>query len=128
MVKNSLGKNYLSFSKSVLEALQSLLKFNYQIIYYAPVKQQQNAKIERMFRLMFNSLLKQLVEKEKTSRIFLDFLNNMNHNYIEKTPFARVVIDFISGMTDDYFLSTFKDLFFPQAYGLKLNNSFNNKY
>ncbi len=120
LVKNSIERPYLSISPHVLEALKSLLDFNYQTIYFAPVKQQQNAKIEKMFRLMFETFLDDVKQGKTTSRIFKDCPNILNDNFRKQTPEARIIIDYIAGMTDDYFLNTFKENFLPQRYGLTL--------
>jgi dGTPase len=113
LVKNSFGQPYLSFSRDVLNALQSLRDFNYQKIYFAPVKQQQDSKIEKMFRMMFQTFLDDLKTKNAKSRIYKDFPIINNQIYRSNTADARVVIDYISGMTDNYFLNTFKELFLP---------------
>lgn len=120
LVKNSFEKPYLSFSPDVLEALQSLIDFNYKRIYFAPVKQQQDGKIEKMFRMMFEVFLDDLKTENNNSRIYQDFPIIGDRIYRSNTPDARVVVDFISGMTDDYFLNTFKELFLPYRYGLSL--------
>ena len=121
LVKNSIGQPYLSFSPHVDEALRSLLDFNYQKIYLAPVKQTQNAKIEKMFRLMFENFLDDVEKENKHSRIFRDCPNIQNHDFRIHTPNAQIIIDYIAGMTDDYFLNTFKELFLPRRYGLTLS-------
>ncbi|MEA4926737.1 MAG: HD domain-containing protein [Syntrophomonadaceae bacterium] len=120
LVKNSFDQAYLCFSPNVLEALQSLIDFNYQKIYFAPVKQIQDGKIEKMFRMMLEAFLNDLKAENTESRIYKDFPIIHNKIYRSKTPDARIVVDFISGMTDDYFLNTFKEIFLPYRYGLSL--------
>jgi len=121
LVENSIDRPYLSFSPHILESLKLLRDFNYSKIYLAPEKQQQNDKIEQMFRLMFEKFMNDLSGNNTESQIFRDCPNIKIANYRSKTPEARIVVDYISGMTDDYFFNSFKKNFIPQRYGITLS-------
>ncbi|HWP96131.1 MAG TPA: HD domain-containing protein [Syntrophomonadaceae bacterium] len=120
LVNRSFDQPYLSFSTDVLKALKSLRDFNYKTIYFAPEKQEQDSKIEKMFRVMFEIFLDHLKKENTESRIFKDFPIIKNGNYRNSTPEARIIVDYIAGMTDDYFLNTFRELFLPRRYGMSL--------
>ena len=117
LIKNSYEKPYLSFSKDIFEALQDLIKFNQEKIYFNPYIKTQSYKIENMFKLLFEKYYKDLKEKNKSSAIYTCFLNNINGEYLQKTKKARKVIDFMSGMTDDFFNNQFKEAFVPSSFG-----------
>lgn len=122
LVENSLGKPYLCFSSDILVALKSLRTFNYETIYLSPKKQHQDKKIERMFRLMFETFLDHLIKENIESPIFRDCPNLVDEHYRANNPVARIVIDYIAGMTDDYFLNVFKDIFLPYRYEMYLTD------
>ncbi|MFQ5862812.1 MAG: deoxyguanosinetriphosphate triphosphohydrolase family protein [Candidatus Brocadiales bacterium] len=110
LVKNSLDRDCIAFSKPVSEAFEKLKAFNYKNIYENPKIKTQSKKIENIFRFMFKAFVKHVEEGRKDSRIFKDFLCNMNDDYMRNTQPAEKVRDFIAGMTDDYFINCFEGL------------------
>lgn len=116
LVKNSYGKEYLTFSTDIFKALDDLKKFNYEYIYFNPLIKTETPKIQTMFRALFEKYLVALTNN-KTNSIYEHFLNDMNTDYLNKTIDSRKVIDFMAGMTDDFFNNQYKELFVPQSYG-----------
>lgn len=110
LIRNSLDKDFITFSKPISEAFIKLKNFNYKNIYLNPRIKTQSEKIKKIFGFMFESFLKYAEEGRKESRIFKDFLREMNEDYIRNTRPAEKVRDFIAGMTDDYFIYCFKEL------------------
>ena len=68
-----------------------------------------------MFRLLFETYLKDLESGNEISAIFREFLDGMSSQYREDNPLAMMVRDFIAGMTDDYFLRQCQENLIPQT-------------
>ena len=117
LLANSENKDRISYSKKTFKALEELYKFNMKNIYRNPLIMIHNRKIERLFIMMFDEILKDLEQGNRESPVFKDHVNQIERyypNYIESTkPAAQVVVDFISSMTDRQFLQTVSDMFFP---------------
>jgi dGTPase len=117
VVLNSYDKPYLSISNDVYNALNELIHFNYESIYHNPFKMKENEKIKNMFRLLFDTYLKQLNQKDENSIIYGEHLKKMSNSYKENNNNARIVVDYIAGMTDNFFNSQFNDLVLPKKFG-----------
>lgn len=127
LVEQSYGKDYLSFSDEVFEALQELMKFNYKEIYACPAIKTQDKKIVNMFVTLFDHYCEALENNDTSSPICKYFASSKDNVYLDKTDNRRVVVDFIAGMTDDYFNNQFKQLFVPQSFGYSLTTAQNVK-
>lgn len=110
LIKNSIDRDLIAFSEPVSKAFIKLKNFNYENIYLNPRIKTQAKKIQTIFRLLFESFLKDVEEDKKDSRIFRDFLDEMNEDYPRDTNPAEKVRDFIAGMTDNYFNDCFTQL------------------
>jgi len=120
LISCSMDKNYVTFSEEVFQALELLLKFNYTHIYYNPIKQNQDKKIENMFKLLYQHYLSELKEKGEGAQIYKSFISGMTVEYRQNNCSERMIIDYMAGMTDDYFNHEFKRHFMPESYGMKL--------
>lgn len=112
IIKNSLGKNYITMSKEIYNALQTLIDFNYKNIYLKANSTEQLNKINKMFRQLFELYYEQLKNNNKKEDIYLLFLNNMSSEYLENTTPARKVLDYIAGMTDNFFIEQYDKYFY----------------
>ena len=110
IIKNSIGKNYISMSENVYKAIKDLKDFNYKNIYSKSMSDEEKNYISNAFKTMFDYYLEQLKKDNKKSTIVKDFLNDMSPIYLENTTDERKVIDFIAGMTDEYFLKQYKKI------------------
>jgi dGTPase len=117
VVLNSYNKPYLSISNDVYDALEELKNFNYEKIYNNPFKMKENGKIKNMFKILFDTYIKQLNEKDETSKIYGEHLKKMDNSYLENNSNARIAVDYIAGMTDNFFNSQFSDLILPKNMG-----------
>ena len=111
IIENSINKNYIRISERVYNAMQELIKFNYEYIYLKANSKKKLSSIEKMFNDLFELYRNQLLSENKTGEIYSDFLNNMSDEYINNTTTARKIIDYIAGMTDNYFLRQHKKYF-----------------
>ena len=115
LVANSLGKPYICFSKEVGEALGELKRFNGENIYTNEMPWKQTAKIELMFKLLFERYFEDLEKGNDQSDIYREFLEGMSAEYRDNTSNAEIVRDFIAGMTDEFFLTRCQKHLIPQT-------------
>ena len=104
IIKQSYGKNYISMSKDVFNALKALKKFNYENIYDKASTEEDKRNWESMFRKVFNYSLDAIENNNQDALINRAFLSHMDKDYLDNNSAARKVIDFIAGMTDDYLM------------------------
>lgn len=108
VIKESFGKNSLSISKHVFDAMKKLKKFNMEHIYLKANPKENWERYETMFRTVFQHCIKDITLNRQDSAIFQDFLNYKNETYLSCSK-ARKVLDYIAGMTDDYLLKLYSD-------------------
>jgi dGTPase len=113
-VSSSLGKDHVTFSEEVSQALVRLKAFNHERIYMNDRVKKQTPKIKIMFQLLFDKYLRDLETGNHDSDIDKEFLSGMSPQYSNQTSKDAVVRDFIAGMTDDYFLTQCHKHLIPQ--------------
>ncbi len=114
LVENSLDKPYICFSDKISSSLKELKDFNRDRIYMSETFFKQTAKLELMFRLMFERYYEDLKTENNSSEIYGEYLRGMSEEYRETSSKAMVVSDFMAGMTDEYFLSQCHKYLFPE--------------
>jgi len=102
IIENSIGKNYISMSPKIYEAIRDLKDYNYKNIYDKANTKEEKEHIKEMFNVLFEKLLKD-IKNDKNSNIYINYINDMCDEYKNNTTPERIVIDYIAGMTDDYF-------------------------
>jgi len=123
IIKNSLGKPYISMSDETFSALTEILNDNYRCIYQndeivAPYYE----SIKPMMELLYYRFLEDLKKNNYSSPIYKHYLNgsiigNYYRHYIDRYVDLKkhdandIVADFIASMTDDYFVDVFAYLF-----------------
>jgi len=116
IINNSYGKNSISFSKEVFNALNSLKKWNYENIYDNPKKMSEDSKIQ----VMFNFVMESLIERKLQGNVELQYHKWEEHQsdeYFRRNGPARVAADYLSGMTDDFLMSSYRELVVPKSFG-----------
>lgn len=124
IIKNSIGKDYLCFSKDIFNALMNLKKWNYEKIYAS----KEACKNEEIIKQYFNKLYKKYLEylnpenKEENGskdRLY-HFVADRSLEYKLNTPIERMIIDYMAGQTDHYFLRececNFKEFYKDELY------------
>lgn len=108
IIKNSIGKDYISFSKEVFEAMAKLKKWNYENIYTSEDACKNESIIREYFNKLFEVYLRYLEEENDDSNLskknIKEFVEQRSKEYLETTNKKRIVIDYIAGQTDHYFL------------------------
>ena len=108
IIENSFGKDYISMSPKIYQAIADLKDYNYKFIYSLANTEEDKAHIKEMFEVLFDSLLDDIKTNNEQSHIYTNYIDDMNDEYKENTTPERMVIDYIAGMTDDYFQSEYK--------------------
>ena len=109
IINNSYDKSYIELSDEKFKALNELIKFNYENIYFKSNSKDELEEYEFMFKVVFNKCIYILKNELKDYNIYKYFLNNMSDEY-NKNSNARIVLDYIAGMTDTYFINEFNIL------------------
>lgn len=104
IIDNSLGKNSISMSKEVYQALWSLKEFNYKYIYSKAMTLEEEEYYRGGINKIYYYYLDAINNNDRDNVIYKIFLNNQSDIYLNNTNPKRMVIDFIAGMTDDLFL------------------------
>jgi dGTPase len=104
IIKNSIGKPEIAFSRSVSDALKALKAFNYEMIYKNPQIKEKLPIIERLYRYLFERFHEDIARERLDSPVYANFIDGMDPSYAAARTPAEIVRDFISGMTDQYFL------------------------
>ena len=110
VVENSYGKDYLSLSSNVYQALNELQDFNYKYIYNLALNEEKLKEIEYMFQTLYNIYFNDIKSKKNKTDIYEVYLKKMHKDYLKQTSDKRKVIDFIAGMTDNYFIEQYNKL------------------
>ena len=108
IIKNSIGKNYLSFSKKVYKALLELMEWNYKNIYRSKEACKNEDIIEDCFYKLFETYLNYLdpnnKDNNKSKERLLGYQESRTSEYLAKTCKQRMIIDYMAGQTDNFFL------------------------
>lgn len=110
IIDNSFEKPYIKMSKRVYNALDCLIKFNYEKIYNVINASRELKYYQEMYDSVFYNYMKALENEDKSSDIYKVFLSDMTDEYLTNTTNARKVIDYMSGMTDDYFINRYNEI------------------
>ncbi len=114
IIQMSYGKDYIALSDDVYEAMRQLRVFNFKNIYTHPKLKVESKKIQRSYRILFQTLLEELEVKKQASYIWKNFVHNKSEKYISETSPVQMVVDYISGMTDTFFIRTLETLVVPK--------------
>ena len=110
IINNSYGKNCIELSDKIYNALNDLIKFNYDNIYLVANSKDEIEMYNFMFKVVFNKCLYILENKLINYNIYKCFLNKMSDKYKNNNSKERIIIDYIAGMTDNYFIHEFNTL------------------
>ena len=118
IVENSYGKPYIKMDAEHFEALKKAKADNYDLIYRNDiVKAEMQSIIKPMMSAMYEKLLEDLINENKSSPIFTHHINYINKaHYKREAPYEQtepnqIVVDYIASMTDDYFIELYHHLF-----------------
>lgn len=110
IINNSINKPYIKLSKNIFDALNELMKFNYERVYNVINDAKQISYYEEMYNVLFKHYMNAINKEDKTNDIYVVFLDDMSSEYLSNTSNARKVLDYIAGMTDDYFINRYNEI------------------
>lgn len=114
VIKNSIDKNYLTFTPEVFNALIELKKWNYKYIYNSKEATKNNQDIKEKMAKLYEIYVKDIKSKQylnqtrSTDLILKEFIEKQDKHYIENTDARRIALDYISGQTDNFFMKEFE--------------------
>ena len=118
IVENSYGKPYIQLDAIHFEALKKAKADNYDLIYKNDtVRAEVQSTVRPMMRELYEKLLSDLQNENKSSPIFtqhIDYVNKAHYKRempYEQTEPNQIVVDYLASMTDDYFVDLYAYLF-----------------
>lgn len=118
IIENSYGKPYIKMDAVHFDALKKAKADNYDLIYKNDkVKAELEQTVRPMMRELYEKLLDDLMNENKTSPVFTHHIAYVNKaHYKRTTPYEQtepnqLVVDYIASMTDDYFIDLYAHLF-----------------
>ncbi len=113
IIEMSYDQDYIAISEPIYTALQELRAFNFKHIYAHPKLKVESTKIQRGYRILFETLLNEYEKEGEGSYLWKKYLQSKSPSYRESGTTVQKIIDYISGMTDSYFVQTLKNLVVP---------------
>lgn len=114
VIDTSFEKEVVGISKECYEALKVLRQFNFENIYKHPKLKVESKKIDRSYRILFETLLEDYRQNQKDSFLWKHYLHSKKERYLAETTPVQVVVDYMSGMTDSFFIRTLEQLIVPK--------------
>ncbi|HAJ74577.1 MAG TPA: deoxyguanosinetriphosphate triphosphohydrolase [Lachnospiraceae bacterium] len=106
IIENSLGKNQITMSDNVAQAMKMLRRLMYEDVYKNDLAKSEESKVYLILKVMYeyyNDDPEHMPEK---------YQNMIREGHSRE----RVVCDYIAGMTDQYCIRQFKDIYIPEAW------------
>lgn len=113
LIENSYEKDAITLSEEAFDALKILRAFNFKHIYVHPKLKVESQKIQKSYRVLFETLLQDLKQNGRSSYIWGHYTASKSTAYQTHTTPVQMVVDYISGMTDSFFVRTLEKLVVP---------------
>ena len=107
VIMNSRGKDALSMSPEVFDAMSDLRNFMFRHIYTNSIAKAEDVKAKRMLEMLYEYF------HENIEQLPQEYIHLI---WIRHDTEERVVCDYVSGMTDTYAIDTFRRLFVPRGW------------
>ena len=131
IIENSYGKPYIKLDEKHFQAVQSVKRENYAMIYHnEPGRVKLELMAKPMMTEIYEQLLDDLVKGKKNSPIFRHHIDYVNQtNYPRQTPYEQdepnqIIVDYIASMTDDYLIDLHHYLFPDSSYNVEYTGYF----
>lgn len=106
VIKTSMGKDQVSMSPDIGDALGKLRKYMFTYLYTNPIVKSEEIKADKMLRILYEYF------SEDASRLTNECVEMI---YMGEDP-KTVVCDYIAGMTDNYAIEMFKSIYIPKSW------------
>jgi dGTPase len=114
VIKQSFGKNEISYSEEVARHVFQLKTFNLQHIYENQSLKKERTKIRKAFFFLFDRFVQDIKEKKTDSIVFQEWIFNRGEDggkvYLNDYSPQEIVVDYLASMTDRYFLNAYRSL------------------
>ncbi len=104
IIKASNGKNEITMSENVAEAMKNLRDFMFRTVYVNSRAQEENGNSQRVITMLFETFME---KPSLMGDVFSD---------IERFGLEQTVCDYIAGMTDNYAIYKFNEIFVPKIW------------
>lgn len=128
LIRTSLERGTVGFSREVYRAFVEVKDFNYRRIYNSPALAGYHQYFERILETLFfylHDLFERhgpeehayLRENNTLAARFGDYVHKMEAFYsTEESPPEQVVFDYIAGMTDDFAIESVQEIMVPRRF------------
>lgn len=106
LVSTSYGKNEISMSPPVAEALRKLREFMFERVYRNPEAKSQEGKAEMLIQTLYNYY------RHHLELLPQDLLALLEGGETEE----RIVCDYISSMTDRFAIAKYEEIYIPKSW------------
>lgn len=106
IILHSEGKNEISMSKDVAEAMTGLRSFMFQHVYTSPVAKGEESKAKELLEYLFTYYME---HEELLPEQYLTMMEQGSKK-------DRAICDYIAGMTDQYAVAKFREYFLPKSW------------
>ncbi|HIT89985.1 MAG TPA: deoxyguanosinetriphosphate triphosphohydrolase [Candidatus Merdenecus merdavium] len=107
IILNSQHKGDIVMSQSIETAMKGLRRFMFANVYNNPEAKGEESKAKKMIQSLYQYYIENINDLPSEYRFMIEELEEKKE---------RVVCDYIAGMTDQYAISSFHDLFVPNAW------------
>lgn len=129
LIDTSLQTGAIGFSDEVYEAIQELVRFNYQNIYRNPKMTAYHDNFKRILTTIYgyllnlgekygNEIARYTEEPNQLAAHYGDYLSKMAVYYDGK-PHSEAAFDYLAGMTDDYAIDCVSEIMLPKSFQIK---------
>ena len=108
LVQNSMGKDCITQSGEIAEAMRTLRQMMFDNVYKNPLAKKEESKAKQMLAQLYEYYSKHIEKLPDEYRQLI----------VRGEKKERVVCDYISGMTDQYSIHLFQELFVPKAWAV----------
>ena len=107
IVTNSAGKDDVSMSPPVAQAMKELRAFMFENIYQNPVAKSEESKAENLMITLYEYYLKNM---DLIPRHMLELMDR------DGTPKEQIVCDYVGAMTDRFAISKYEEIYIPKTW------------
>ena len=107
IVTYSLGKDDVSLSPPVAQAMKELREFMFENVYQNPIAKSEESKAENLMITLYEYYLKNM---DLIPRHMLDLMDR------DGTPKEQIVCDYVGAMTDRFAISKYEEIYIPKTW------------
>lgn len=107
IVTYSLGKDEVSLSPPVAQAMKELREFMFENVYQNPIAKSEESKAENLMIMLYEYYLKNI---DLIPRHMLDLMDR------DGTSKEQIVCDYVGAMTDRFAISKYEEIYIPKTW------------